>query len=528
MKMKRSLVWILCTLMIAAIIPVMAISTSAAGEQATPATGDWDVYRFANDYPDPDEEQEEDAVYKPTAGYAYTNDGFTMIGADYKDTTPATVIQSTSKVNLKEGLYMEFRVDDYSYDGGTGADQWICPAFTTDFSVAPGSTAYGGNWLTLIRGNGNGNYTALPHLTDPKTEEFGGTFNGIGSVAGTAPMDEKGRETYTLEVEWTGSAYVIKLNGAELPGNAQATAMLEKLNPDGDFYVTLAAQAGVKDGTAAFTITKFGKTASDATVPTGTDSRDPETNEMTIAPNADPNTVEANTPAILWTPETRTMKSGNNVSFTVQGDNTWHAVASDALVFWQFTPKRSWSYAAEDFPVFGIMLRNAWFDSGMLWYAAGDVMSPQNDCTLPFSIYDGEFFGEDDEYVFVPVDISDLWEDRINCVRLDFNLADESLREFDICFAGMFRSENEAYAYCQTWLADNTDVQTGIGGDDETDAPTDDATNAPVEDATNAPVDDVTTAGGDDAALGCASIVGVGAVAILAAAAAAVALKKKD
>lgn len=527
--MKKLIALLIAVMMIATMIPAMAISTSAAdGEQATPATGDWDVYRFANEYPSEDDDPEEEYTYKGTAGYTYTNEGFSVIGADYTDTTPSITIQSTTKINLKEGVYLQFRVDDYSYDGGTGADQWICPSLTTDKMVAPGSTAYGGGWLSLIRGSGNGNATVLPHLTNPKTEEFGGTFTGVGTANVTVPMDDDGREIYTWEIKWDGSAYNMFMNGVEIPGAAQATALLNQLDANGDFYVGVSAQAGVKDGTAAFTILKFGTSEADATVPTGTDSRDPEPNGKTVAPIIDSNTVEANTPAINWNPEDYKLKAGNNVTFTVQGDNTWKAVASDALVFWQFTPKNQWSYDAVDFPVFGIMLRNAWFESGVLWYAAGEVMSPQNDCILPFSIYDdGEFFGEDDEYVFVPVDISDLWEGRINSVRLDFNLTEDQ-REFEVCFAGMFRSDKEAYAYCQTWLADNTDVATGI----ETDAPTepdvDDETNAPVGGDETTAVEDVTTAGGDDAAQGCASIVGMGAVAILAAAAAAVALKKKD
>ena len=537
--MKKLIALLVAVIMVVSMIPVMAISTSADnGEQATPATGDWDVYRFANSYPSEDDDEEEDAVYPPTAGYAYTDDGFSVIGADYTDTTPSMTVQTTEKVNLKDGLYLQWRIDDYSYDGGTGEDQWIAPSFTTEQMVAPGNTNYGGGWLTLIRGAGNGVCTSLPHLTKPTTEEAAGTFGSadpaVISCAPEVPMDESGREIYTLEVTWDGSAYEIKLNGMVQPGNAQATALLESLDANGEFYVGVSMQANVKNGTAACTILKFGTSEADATKPVNSDgdSRDPEPNEMTIAPIADASTIEANAPAILWDPTTRSMKTGNNVAFTVQGDNTWLATASDPLVFWQFTPRRSWSYDAVDFPVFGIMFRNIWIDQGTLWYAAGDVMGPKDGCTLPFSIYDGEFFGEDEEYVFVPVDISDLWEGRINCVRLDFNMGeDQSNWEFEICFAGMFRSENEAYAYAQTWLA-GIGEETGIATDAPTNPPEDD-TDAPTDAATDAPTnagDDATDEGGNDgdAAPGCASVVGMGAVAILAAAAAAVALKKKD
>ena len=72
---KRIIAMLLCALMILSMIPVMAISTSAA------ADGMWNTHRFASEYDDPDEEpdpNEEPSVYKPEAGYTYTSEGFTL------------------------------------------------------------------------------------------------------------------------------------------------------------------------------------------------------------------------------------------------------------------------------------------------------------------------------------------------------------------------------------------------------------------------------------------------------------------
>ena len=181
--------------------------------------------------------------------------------------------------------------------------------------------------------------------------------------------------------------------------------------------------------------------------------------------------------------------------------------------------------------MFGIMFRNIWTEGGTLWYAAGDVMGAKDGCNFPVSIYDGEFYGEDEEYVFIPWDLTDLWEGRINTIRLDFAIEDEANREFDICFAGMFRSEDEAYAYAEEYLRATTDVdpdatkeETVPETDPETDpetTPDGDATQAPEGDATNAPETEAPKEG-------CGGIISFGAVAILSAAAAAVALKKKD
>ena len=176
------------------------------------------------------------------------------------------------------------------------------------------------------------------------------------------------------------------------------------------------------------------------------------------------------------------------------------------------------------------MVKNLWIDSGTLWYAAGEITSSNNNYTYPFSIYDGEFFGEDEEYIFVPVDLTDMWEGRINGIRLDFNMADESTREFELCFAGMFRSVEEAYTYANNWLAKGgVETKDPNATEEPTEPPTEAPTDAPTEDTTAAPDANDTTAAPDETEApkeGCGSVIGFGAVAILAAAAAAVALKK--
>ena len=536
MNTKRVISLLVCTAMLLAMIPLSLTTVGAADIK-----GDWTTYRFANEYDDPNAEvdpDEEPTIYKPEAGYTYTDEGFTIVPADYKDTTPAMSVVTKEPQPIKDGIYLQFRIDDYSYDGGMNVDQWICLSLTTGEKVAPGSAEFGGGWLTLLRGNGNGAATSLPHLTDPKTEDFAGTFNPMGTpVSIEVPKDEEGREIYTFEVSWNGTEYEIKVNGNVQGGNDQATALLEKINANGEFYVGINIQAAVTNGTAAITILKYGTSEADATTPVGTDSKEPEPNEMEIAPIADPSTVEANKPAILWTPETVNIRGGNNCTFTVLGDNTWRVTASDANVFFNFNPKRSWSFAGEDFPVFGMLVRNIWVDGGTAWYAAGEIAGALIDCTMPFSIYDGDSWeGADDvEYFFVPIDMTDLWEGRINTMRLDLVMSDAENREFDICFAGMFRTVEEGTAYAEEYLKTNNIISDDYTkAPEETKAPdieaedTNDGETNPADtnDDTNASTDKPTT--DDPAKEGCGSVIGMSAVAVLAAASAFVALKKKD
>ncbi len=541
MNTKRIIALIICAVMLLTMIPVVALTSGAAEVE-----GMWTTYRSAGDYDDPDEtteEGEDPPIYKPEAGYTYTDEGFTIVPADYTGTAPFMTVSTKEKQSVKEGIYLQFRIDEYAYDGGTNADQWICLTLNTGKEehdgtftgkVAPGSPAYGGGWLSLIRGVGNGASTTLPHLTDPKTEDFGGTFVNKGSIAAEVPTDEEGREIYTFEVNWTGTEYEMKINGVVQPSAADTTALLEKLDPNGEFFVGVTLMANVQDGKAALTILKYGTSEADATTPVGSDEKEPEENGFEEVTIADPSTVEPNKPAILWTPDTYKIKNGNNCTFTVLGDNTWRVEATETAVFFNWSPKRKWAYNAEDFPVFGIMVRNIWVDGGTLWYAAGEVLGAQNDCQLPFSIYDGEVYEAEDEteYFYMLIDLTDMWEGKINTIRMDLAMQEDQSREFDILFAGMFRSYDEGKAYGEEHLK-----TVGVLPSDWTEAPETTAepeTEAPeTEAATQAPAADTGASGETTAAAtteeeGCASVIGMSAVAVLAAAAAFVALKKKD
>ena len=546
--MKKRIVCIVAAWLLMGALPAMLPNALAAETE-----GMWTTYRSANEYDDPDEtlaEGEEFPVYRPEAGYEYTSEGFSIIPADYTLTTPFMTVQTKQPRSIKDGVYLQFRIDDYSYDGGVGADQWICLSLNTEQKITPGSTEHGGGWLTLIRGNGDGACHHQALLTDPKTEEFGGTFKYIGQVAGTVPFDENGREIYTLKIEWTGSEYVITVNDVVQPGGAETTALLEKLNANGEFYLGITMQAMVKNGTAALTILKYGTSEATATVPVGSDSKQPEENRIATAPIGDPSTVEVNKPAMLWSPETIRIKGSDNCTFTVLGDNTWRVTPADSSIYFSWTPGRTESWAAEDFPVFGIMLRNVTADGGTLWYIAGDMMAPPSGYDQSFSMNNVRFYGENKEYVFVPVDLTGMWSGRIHTLWMEMEIEDPENGAFDICFGGMFRSEDEAYAYAATWLTGK-----GIASAPETEAPATEALEVPVTEApeteapaanTEAPEAPDTDAPADGtqapaegtqapdaetdapAKKGCGGVIGVGVVAVVAAAAAAVALKKKD
>lgn len=165
-------------------------------------------------------------------------------------------------------------------------------------------------------------------------------------------------------------------------------------------------------------------------------------------------------------------------------------------------------------------------------------MGPQDGYKMPFSIWDGEIYEDDkgNEYIFIPADMTGIWEGRINTIRFDVGLADPENREFDICFAGMFRSYDEAVAYTENYLQSNGMWDPSVTKAPETEELTEEPTEISSENNTEVP-DEVhtetptgvsTDESSQSTGSGCSSVIGFEAVVILALATVAWTLKKKD
>ncbi len=536
MKIKRILSVLVAAVMVLSMMPAMSFSTSAADIE-----GDWDTFRSGDTYEETDE-----PTYAPAGGYEYTDEGFVMIGADYSNTTPFNTVQSKGKQAIKEGMYMEFRVDDYSYSGADGtADNWICLTIWNGQAPVPGNTHYGAGWLCLIRDNGTvGGPVSLESYNTVAYEEGvnAGAFTALGAnnTPAGVPLDDQGREVYTFEVTHDGTSYTISVNGTAVLGSAELTAHLDGLDPNGEFYIGVTMMSTVKDGKAAMSILKYGTDKASATTPVGSDSKDPEENpNQPPAPIADPSTVEVNKPCILYDANTVSKPTeANQMNVSPKGDGSFHIEMTDANAFLFFSTKRTESYSAQDFPVIALLFRDCWASGGTIWYFSGDILSANGQYQTNWSAYDGEVYGADEEYSFVLIDLTDLWaEGRINGFRLDFNGVGEDDRAFDLCYAAHFRSEEEAYAYNTAYLTEK-----GISVDEDTGEETTEAATEPSEETTGGegtPTPDTTPEAGssavtgtsteqetDASASGCASVV-VGAGGLLLLAAAVVVLRRK-
>ena len=508
--MKKLLATLLLLSMLAAVSVVAVITPAAAVE------GDWITLRQANDYHEVDPETGEEPPYQAAPGYTYTDEGFTTIPADYTGTCPYFNIRSKDKYDIRDGLYIQLRVDDFSYKGPDGnADEWVLFSLWDSENIAPGQSGYGDGWFGLIRGEGGGKPA---------------TFEDETIIP---ELDDQGREIYTFEVEWDGSQYSFTMNGVPITKSKTISDKLIKTNDEGEFYVGISIQSTVKDGVASLSILKFGTSEKDATTPVGVDSAEPEPNNNITAPMMDPTAIGVNQPAVSWDAAQYKNVSGTGLEFLAMGNNAYHVTALEPNAFFTWTVRKDISYAVDDFPIMAIMVKDYW-KSGTLWYFCGDIVGPTDGYRTVFNAYDSIYFEGDSDlplenYALILVDLEGMGEGRLNGFRIDFNGIDiVNEPEFELCYMGCFRSEEEAEAYGRVYLGLSSDDATTPDSEEETAANSEETTTSLGNDVTDAPGTSSTTETSTEPANGgCGSVMGFGLAALITLAGAYL-FKKKD
>ena len=127
------------------------------------------------------------------------------------------------------------------------------------------------------------------------------------------------------------------------------------------------------------------------------------------------------------------------------------------------------------------------------------------------------------------VDLEGMGEGRLNGLRIDFNGIDiVNEPEFELCYMGCFRSEEEAEAYGRVYLGLSSDDATTPDSEEETAASGEETMTSLGNDVTDTPGTSSTTeASTEPANSGCGSVMGFGLVALITLAGAYL-FKKKD
>ena len=575
--MKR----ILSLALVAAMLLSMMIFALVPASAADEVEGMWNTYGLASES-DPDYSGEKKSV----PGFEYTDDGFKMTTADWSTSSPFSQMSTTQKVDVKEGVYMEVRVDDFDYDA---SDKWFNFFLWSTPYIDEGATGFGEGVQELIR---------ISTSTDPAVPGklsniawYKEEFTSAGSSSFDDPKPDSfivdGKNVLKFEVTYDGTDFAVNINGSKAPDKI-IEYMKEHFGEDSMAYVGFAMLSSKAGGSQEATLLKFGTSKENAETPVsmGTDSKDAEDHVYTFA---DPETMEqpaAGQPAILMTGDIANSHLSNVPKSNIGGRvqiTTDYTVKVGADI--KTADAGKWlvdsdtSYLIEDFPVVMCITKNLCacqsddglcyaFESASAYIMTGDKYTADNSnkcdsldiCVDPYVI-------GDDSYLYFWYDTSwngDQFKGRINGTHFSFGIDNETVgaNEFEVVLQAFFKTEEDAEAFAEAYFAD---LGWGTPGGDpvesETDAPdntedTDAPDNTetetdPVEDTepkvpvasesetteksepevseteTKAPAQ---TEKEEEAAGGCASAVGFGAIAIVAIATAAgfVAFKKKD
>ena len=528
--------------MILSIVIIAAVPTSAVD-------GDWTVVAR------PEQERGElsEDKHESVAGYYYDATGFHMTAANWGGQTPLARFVSKAKIDLKDGVYMEIVIDEFTSEN---VDCWYSIMLTDEQIAEPGKGFAGEAVENLIRPN-----VPVPNTT---TWYLTGDFKQQYDPCDNVPVVKNDAKKDVLEVAiaWEEGTYTYTINGVSAP-EVVITYMNQKWGENSEVYVGFCLQHTVKDGTVAASLVKYGHTKDDAAVPAGDDHEDPIDNSTNFvaAPVVENPTFEAGKPGIFMNGDVEgsdlkvipTPVGGETI--TVNEDGSFSIVAANKCCptgVW--TVKNETSYAIEDLPIVMMVTKNLCtcteddkydglcgaMEESDVYLMTGDNLKPNDDFLVDASVSWDAYAVGDDTYLSMIVDASEmgsLFSGRINAVRFDIrnvNTSDPAASRFDVCFVAFFATEEDANAFFEAYLTNLGWENPDAGEDDVT---TEEETTA-VDETTGADetpgAEDVTTApqGGSTAPAkkGCGSVVGFGAVAVVAVASVAgfVSFKKKE
>ena len=480
-----------------AIILCLSLAFATMISASAAVVGEWDVYTGRGQYKEKDNPE-----MKSIPGYEYTDEGLHMIPADWSTSSPWGIFQTKEQVDLRQGVYMEVRVDNFTYEG----DKWfgfnIWEEKIDEFPYEEDKQSLGIEMLIRV----NEDKTIKSMQVNRHTAVGDSTVTtGISTSSVINNIDAQGRPTMTLEITWSEAAgYNVKINGAMLSASdaAEMTKFFDGPDNDGMAYVSFSLQNSIKGGTAECTITKFGKSKDDWSVPAGDDGARPINNTINIAEIESADKIPLGSPAVRIDGNTLTSdlltkpKSANNSKILIDENFLINVSTTSSWASISMSVAHETSYDVKDFPIVLIITRNlctcnlteeepfcACGEMLSLLAMTGDVISESDDYNKVANCMnwstDDDADGNSYSYF-----ISDWtgYEGRINGIRIDVRqvkYTEEGRNSFDICEIGFFRTAQEAEAYYKYYLVDRgvleeeeepeTDPETEIDTEADTD-----------------------------------------------------------
>ena len=455
--MKKTLSVILVAVMLLSALVSLVVPAAAAEE------GNWEVY-----LPATAANSKEPEKNPPLPGYEYDARGFHSISPNYTNYNPKFTVTSKDMYNITN-FTMTVVIHDYCVTG----DNWLSFSLWSESNgIAQGDTSgkYGDGWTSLIRPGTDGNLNRF----ESWNQTIGGrsgkqSFTNIDGTQNAPVVFEPDVDpTGDITITFAITNGVVTVNGMTV--GAGTDKLISERFKEGLAYVAVTLHNTDATGTYAPTISI---TDVNGEVPTGSDSRAPESKVREIAPIAPSDSVPANTPAIWFDGTLEYTNTGlpkaSNCEVTYADDNASFKVTAEASALnLQFDVPDSISYEAADFTYAVVIFKNfctcsleegedlndacGGTETGLIRYCAGNVTAPDGVCLQMIPNYywvtpvDEDGMATTTDYytvAIVPI-MNTEWNGRIHALRLDIgeynNFAIEGKNSFEIMGVGLFRS----------------------------------------------------------------------------------------
>ena len=194
-----------------------------------------------------------------------TSDGL-CASLDSYGSTPWLRLVYGEALDLKEGVYMEIRIDEFNYS--KNIDSWFDVMLSDQQYMIPGMTEYGEGAQCLIRP-----HTITNDNSSCNISWYKGGFETAGPPSNDFPVDirEDGKHYLTVELSWdeAKNTFVYTINGASASAEI-IKYMNEKWGGEDSLaHVGFCFQHSQAGEDIACTVLKFGTSAEDAIVPSG-------------------------------------------------------------------------------------------------------------------------------------------------------------------------------------------------------------------------------------------------------------------
>ena len=194
-----------------------------------------------------------------------TSDGL-CASLDSYGSTPWLRLVYGEALDLKEGVYMEIRIDEFNYS--KNIDSWFDVMLSDQQYMIPGMTEYGEGAQCLIRP-----HTITNDNSSCNISWYKGGFETVVPPINDFPVDirEDGKHYLTVELSWdeAKNTFVYTINGASASAEI-IKYMNEKWGGEDSLaHVGFCFQHSQAGEDIACTVLKFGTSAEDATVPSG-------------------------------------------------------------------------------------------------------------------------------------------------------------------------------------------------------------------------------------------------------------------